>query len=133
MAPGAWPSKFALPSMLFAAVMPATCVPCAASGMPMLTKSASWPGSPAGVRSTSSRNSTTNGMRSAIAVAGLSVPKWPTSNFSLYGRITASSVKSRFWFGVDPDVVAGRVVEDAEQVGGVAVAVDVAGRVAGRR
>ena len=81
-APGAWPS-ISPPKRPLPAAMPATCVPWAAWTMPMLTKSAFWPVRPAAVRSTSSRNSTTNGMDSAMAVAGLSTPKWPMSNCSL--------------------------------------------------
>ena len=81
LAPGAWPSM-APPNRLCPAAMPETCVPWAASTTPTLTKSAV-PGRPAGVVSTSSRYSTTNGMDSEIAVAGLSVPKCPTSKFSL--------------------------------------------------
>ena len=55
------------PNRLLPAVMPATCVPWAAETMPMLTNfvfGSVW---------------TTNGIRSATSVAGLSVPKYPTS------------------------------------------------------
>ncbi|CAM5384369.1 hypothetical protein SGLAM104S_03308 [Streptomyces glaucescens] len=44
------------------------------------------------------RISTTNGMRSAISVAGLSVPKYPIWKPSLYGFIASSFVKSRSSF-----------------------------------
>ncbi len=76
LAPGA--SPFILPpKRLLAAVMPATCVPCSDSMMPMLTKSAFLPtqSPPSGSIGTSLRISITNGIRSATSVAGLSVPK----------------------------------------------------------
>ena len=94
-APGATPSM-APPNRSLPAAMPATCEPWASSTMPMFTKSAV-PGSPAGVTSTSSRYSTTNGICSRTPVEGSSAPKRPTSNLSLYGRMSASSVKSLFW------------------------------------
>ena len=62
--------------------MPATWVPWADSTTPMLTKSA-FPLIPAGVEVDVLAVLDDEGIDSAIAVAGLSVPKWPTSNLSL--------------------------------------------------
>ena len=69
-APGAAPVT-APPNIPLAAVMPATCEPWAPETMPMLTTlflPSVW---------------TTNGIRSAIGVAGLSVPKYATSWLTL--------------------------------------------------
>ncbi len=75
-APGAAPF-IRPPKSPLAAVMPATCVPCSDSTTPMLTKSAFFPvqSPPYGSIGTSLRISTTKGMRSAIGVAGSSLPK----------------------------------------------------------
>ena len=70
LAPGAAP-VMAPPNIPLAAVMPATCEPWAPETMPMLTTlflPSVW---------------TTNGIRSAIGVAGLSVPKYATSLLTL--------------------------------------------------
>ncbi len=77
-APGA--SPFILPpNRPFAAVMPATWVPCSDSMTPMLTKSAVLPTQdpPYGSIGTSLLICTTKGCRSTTSVAGLSVPKYP--------------------------------------------------------
>ncbi len=75
-APGAAPF-IRPPKRPWAAVMPATWVPCEDSTRPMLTKSAFLPTQvpPAGSIGTSLRISTTNGVFSTTSVAGLSVPK----------------------------------------------------------
>ncbi len=76
LAPGAAPVILP-PNMLLAAVMPATWVPCSAPAMPMLTKAVP------PLSYTDLLVCTTNAMRSAIGVAGLSVPKKPTSFLTL--------------------------------------------------
>src|SRR6266508_1974826 len=79
-APGAAP-LIDPPKRLLPAAIPATCEPCAPETMPMLTNlflPSVW---------------TTNGTRSAIAVAGLSVPNQPWSRLTAKSVIAFSPVK----------------------------------------